>query len=176
MARCAGCNKIMFGGVERDGLRYCNDGCADAAAIQSTWSDIPEDLVVERARDILNGPCPECGNHGNVDWHTAHYVWSFLVMTSYKSTPRVCCVGCARRAHIMATLSNVCFGWWGFPWGLLMTPVQVCKNVVGLARCGASDEPSDTLRTIVRTELAAALHQRLRTATAEQQALEQPAE
>jgi hypothetical protein len=44
-------------------------------------------------------------------------------------------------------------GWWGFPWGLILTPVQVTRNIV--AMCGGPDssQPSVDLRKIVQINL-----------------------
>jgi hypothetical protein len=43
-------------------------------------------------------------------------------------------------------------GWWGVPFGLLITPWQILMNIGGLVRM--SDGPSDELRRIVRIDLA----------------------
>jgi hypothetical protein len=45
-------------------------------------------------------------------------------------------------------------GWWGFPWGLVMTPVQVIRNIVGMLQSGDSATPSEDLRRIVSASLA----------------------
>jgi hypothetical protein len=46
-------------------------------------------------------------------------------------------------------------GWWGFPWGLVMTPVQVVRNIHGALRHGTSDGPSANLERTVGMMLAA---------------------
>ena len=38
------------------------------------------------------------------------------------------------------------FGWWGFPWGLVMTPVQLARNLVELTGGPKSDAPSALLQ------------------------------
>ncbi|OGV45902.1 MAG: hypothetical protein A2X46_06920 [Lentisphaerae bacterium GWF2_57_35] len=48
------------------------------------------------------------------------------------------------------------FGWWGFPWGLIMTPIQLGRNVFGLFTSPDPTRPSAALTSIVRANLAAA--------------------
>jgi hypothetical protein len=49
------------------------------------------------------------------------------------------------------------FGWWGFPWGILVTPVQVVRNIVNLVKNPDEKKPSETLRNIVRQSIASNL-------------------
>jgi len=42
-------------------------------------------------------------------------------------------------------------GWWGIPWGIFITPVQLVKNVGEVMR-GDRDEPSDELVFHARIE------------------------
>jgi hypothetical protein len=46
-------------------------------------------------------------------------------------------------------------GWWGFPWGLLMTPVQITRNAWKLATPPNPAEPSPRLVQDARLQLAA---------------------
>lgn len=46
-------------------------------------------------------------------------------------------------------------GWWGFPWGLLFTPVQLGRNIVGLVRSPDATKPSTQLEAMVRTMMVA---------------------
>jgi hypothetical protein len=46
------------------------------------------------------------------------------------------------------------FGWWGFPWGLLVTPVQVVRNIVNVMSSPDELRPSEKLRNIVRQNIA----------------------
>jgi hypothetical protein len=40
-------------------------------------------------------------------------------------------------------------GWWGFPWGLILTPVQITRNIAGMCKGPDSSKPSDNLRKLV---------------------------
>jgi hypothetical protein len=46
-------------------------------------------------------------------------------------------------------------GWWGFPWGLIMTPVQLGRNLIGALGGSEAAAPSPELEKMVRTMLAA---------------------
>jgi hypothetical protein len=54
----------------------------------------------------------------------------------------------------MASLSSLFLGWWGFPWGLILTPVQIGRNLFGLVRSPSSFAPSAQLERIVRLTIA----------------------
>jgi hypothetical protein len=51
------------------------------------------------------------------------------------------------------------FGWWGFPWGLVMTPVQLARNLVELTGGPKSDAPSALLQKFVRMHAGARVAQ-----------------
>jgi len=45
-------------------------------------------------------------------------------------------------------------GWWGFPWGLILTPIQVGRNLVGVARPPEASKPSPQLEKVLRIAMA----------------------
>jgi hypothetical protein len=45
-------------------------------------------------------------------------------------------------------------GWWGIPWGLILTPIQVARNILGIFGGPDKSRPSDALRQSVRVTLA----------------------
>jgi hypothetical protein len=51
-------------------------------------------------------------------------------------------------------LFSLVLGWWGLPWGLLMTPIQVGRNLVGLFFWPDPAVPSARLEQMVRMQLA----------------------
>ena len=158
MAKCSYCNSsIIFGGVREGELRFCNRGCQQEGELLSVAQLVPEADVRQRVTAIHQGPCPRCARVGAIDVHTSHSVWSALVLTSWKSTPQVCCVSCGKKAKLLGTLTSLLVGWWGFPWGLIVTPIQIGRNLVGLARTPSSFVPSPQLERIVRLSLAAEL-------------------
>ncbi len=52
-------------------------------------------------------------------------------------------------------IGSLFLGWWGFPWGLIITPIQVCRNIVGLYIHPDHTRPSEKLRRAVKLQLAA---------------------
>ena len=52
-----------------------------------------------------------------------------------------------RRENIAA------LGWWGFPWGLLLTPIQVGRNLAGAFQAAPASHSPDFER-VVREQLA----------------------
>jgi hypothetical protein len=158
MASCSYCNStIIFGGLRDGDLRFCNARCQEGGALLRVAAAVPPDIVANRVTEVHQGSCPRCQRPGPVDVHTSHSIWSALVLTSWKSTPQVSCTPCGRKAKIKASLGSVLLGWWGIPWGLLGTPVQVGKNIWGLARPPSPFLPSAQLEKIIRLNLAAEL-------------------
>ncbi|WP_165219904.1 hypothetical protein [Aquisphaera insulae] len=158
MATCDFCGtSILFGGVREGDLRFCNQKCAANLPLLRASRAVPDEAVDQHAGLIHQGPCPKCGGPGPVDVHTSHRVYSALVFTSWSSHPEVCCVSCARKKYLKHGATSLILGWWGFPWGLIMTPVQVLRNLGGLVGIGgpARDVPSDKLKQMARTSLGA---------------------
>jgi hypothetical protein len=47
------------------------------------------------------------------------------------------------------------FGWWGFPWGIGMTPLQIARNIGELAGGPQPGRPTALLEKVVRMQAAA---------------------
>ncbi len=124
-------------------------------------------MRAERLRQVHQGRCPECGGAGPVDVHTSHQVTSVLVMTSWNSRPKVCCRSCGVKSQLGGLAWSAVLGWWGFPWGPLLTPIQIVRNLLGLIRPPQASEPTAQLRKMVNLELASQLADRLSRVTTE---------
>lgn len=158
MPKCSFCSStIVIGGLRDGDLRFCNQRCRQGGALLTVAQTVPEEQVTRRVAAIHQGPCPKCRSVGSIDVHTSHSVWSALVLTRWRSSPRVSCVACGKKAKIASTLSSLVLGWWGFPWGLILTPVQITKNLWGLATIQPSFTPSPQLERLVRLSIAAEL-------------------
>jgi hypothetical protein len=97
-----------------------------------------------------------------------HTVWSMLFMTQWQSTPILCCESCGTKAKLGALAFSSVFGWWGVPWGLLFTPVQIVRNCRALTSSIDPVQPSDELVKLIRSDLAARLeHEELQQTSAE---------
>jgi len=156
MAQCAACGTtILFGGETEGDLRFCGEKChQQGSGIVGLIDSVPDDLVAQEAKRIHEGPCPRCGGGGPIDIHTSHHVWSALLMTSWGSNPQICCQSCGTKSRLYRTFSSALFGWWGFPWGLLVTPVQIVRNIGGLASAPDPSEPSEELVRMTRMLIA----------------------
>lgn len=155
MAKCATCGTwILFGGQRAGDHRFCNADCAANAFVLHREASIPEDAVLAGVNAIHQGDCPRCAGPGPVDIHVKHEVYSLLVFTKWKSLPMLCCRGCATKGQIGSAAFSMLAGWWGIPWGFLLTPVQIARNIGGIANGPRPDEPSQELYRHVRSMLA----------------------
>lgn len=160
MAACATCGAtVLFGGKTEGKLRFCNDKCLQKGRVLVVVDQIPRDLLAKRVQEIHKGRCPRCKGVGPVDVHMSYSIWSALLVTSWKSSPHISCRPCGRRRQLTDTIRSLVLGWWGFPWGLIMTPVQITRNVGALLRGEKATAPSAKLAQQVRLEMAAQLVQ-----------------
>jgi hypothetical protein len=58
----------------------------------------------------------------------------------------------------MNAMISAVFGWWGFPWGIIITPVQVARNTWGIFSGPDPSRPSEALARIARFHLASLVH------------------
>ena len=156
MAKCDYCaSSILFAGSRQGTLRFCNDSCRRLGAVLSASSRLPDNVVQQRVWSIHHGSCPRCGGSGPVDVHTSHRVWSALVITKWSSKLQVSCRSCGVKQQLSNAATSLVLGWWGFPWGLVMTPVQVSRNLVGVFRGSDASKPSAQLEKLVRMGMMA---------------------
>jgi hypothetical protein len=155
MAACNACGTtILFGGATVGEARYCNARCAQRGQLLSISQRIAPDVVTDAVSRVFHGACPKCKGPGPVDVHTSYRVYSMLFLTRWQSLPLIACRSCGVKAQLGDALFSLVLGWWGFPWGLIMTPVQVTRNVAGAIRNRTEAGPSPELETAVRVWLA----------------------
>jgi len=155
MARCAFCNTfILIGGPKAGDERFCNNECLRKGEFAKFAGQVPDDLVHRETLKLHGGECPHCAGIGPVDVHTTYRVHSFLVMTQWSSRPAVCCGSCATKRALGDAAYSLFLGWWGIPWGLVMTPVQLVRNVVAMVRRPDPSEPTPALKQMVRMQIA----------------------
>jgi hypothetical protein len=159
MSNCDNCGTmILFGGVRNGGYHFCKPECHNAAAhLFTAASQLPHEFILEQATQLHGGACPKCHGPGPIDIQWKHSVWSAVVLTQWRSTPMVCCDSCATKGKLSAIATSTLFGWWGMPFGLLLTPIQIIRNVVALFTTNDPAGPSDALVQLVRRNLAAQL-------------------
>lgn len=167
MAACGACNTtILFGGVREGEQRFCNKSCYAKGYLLTVARQIPPDTLREHVRSVHQGMCPKCHGAGPVDVHKSYRVWSAVFLTSWKNEPQVSCRSCGVKAQLGSTLFSLVLGWWGLPWGLIMTPVQVGRNVVALLKRPTSEESSADLQRLVSINMAAQLLKKQQAASA----------
>jgi len=155
MATCGYCGTtILFGGVKDESLRFCNKECHQKGHVLVLSRSVPNTIVDDQVRQVHRGPCPKCHGSGPVDVHTAHRIYSALVYTSWSSIPNVSCRSCGLKSQIGNAVFSLALGWWGFPWGIIMTPIQVGRNIIGMMTGPDESRPSDKLENLVRISIA----------------------
>lgn len=156
MAKCDHCGSMILWGGERAGdFRYCSDACREKGITQTVVQSLPEEVLEEALDSVHQGDCPKCGGPGPVDMHTSHRVWSIVFLTSWSSHPVLCCRRCAVKEKLFSTAFSGVLGWWGFPFGLIVTPIQIGRNLFGLAMGPHPDVPSAELRKLVQLNVGA---------------------
>ena len=156
MARCDYCGARTVVFPVRDGdKRYCNARCHDRGRLRAVADTLPPEWLAQRVAAVHQGACPKCGGPGPTDLYTSHTVWSAIYVTRWRSIPKICCHACGSRAQIRALLQSLLLGWWGLPWGLLMTPATIGHNIWELCRPPDPSKPSSKLEKLLRLSAAA---------------------
>jgi hypothetical protein len=157
MAKCANCgNSIWFGGVNAEGRSFCNRTCQRNAYLAFS-AQVPAEQIDTLVRQVHGGACPKCKGRGPVSLHRHHQVWSAIFMTRWVTMTQISCRRCARKAQALSALQSGLLGWWGFPWGLIMTPIQLGKNIYAMLARQDDSKPSRELETAIRLNVASQL-------------------
>jgi hypothetical protein len=117
-------------------------------------ADISDETVLAQAMKIKNGDCPLCQcRKSAVELRTEHWIWSAIFVTRLGYRRALMCRDCGRSRNLKALGWCVLLGWWGVPFGLLVTPYKIFANLGEFLRKD-KPQPSDALRDLVRTRLA----------------------
>lgn len=155
MSDCNSCGKfILFGGRKLDGYQYCGSACANSHSLLRAAERVPQDAIQQLVEQWRNGPCPRCKRQaGAVDVYVWHRVHSLVLYTQWSTIRSVCCRRCGRRDQVVGVLYCTALGWWGFPWGILVTPVQIVRNLAAICRRPPA-RASTEFERVVRRQLA----------------------
>jgi hypothetical protein len=156
MAVCDYCNKnFNFFGVSENGYTYCSGKCKDQAQALLKCLDRFNrqeiDAYIER---VHSGPCKQCGQSRPVDFYQSYRVFSVIIFTRWTTHNHFVCRPCARNEQLKSLAYSALLGWWGFPFGLILTPIQIIRNIVGLAGSSDGSRPSVRLQNLLRLNLA----------------------
>ena len=145
MGRCEQCGRfILFGGRTFEGLRFCSEKCLDFFE-SLEYQSLTLEEATEIAYLIHGGPCPRCGRNAKVDIHTSHRIWSVLYFTIFRSYPVVSCRLCGVIEKLKGVISCFFLGWWSIPVGVIVTPIYVIRNMVGILTASTPPYPSEAL-------------------------------
>jgi hypothetical protein len=159
MAHCGYCRStILFGGIHANGYQFCNSTCAQKGHPQKHLNRpmpqvVHQDYLNVQVSAIHQGACPRCHGKGPIDVHIAHRIWSLIIRTSWNSRLNLCCRRCGRTEQVKGILFSLVLGWWGFPWGFIMTPVQIVKNLIGILQGPHHSKPSNELYDLIQTTI-----------------------
>jgi hypothetical protein len=135
MAECTQCGKtILLGGIKETDKRFCSATCHQTFRVQESLAAYPTEAVEAAIHHIHEGVCPQCQGPGPIDAHTAHRVWSAVFLTRWSSQAILSCKKCGTKRQFQALFFSLGLGWWGFPHGLIRTPIQITKNLHGIYR------------------------------------------
>jgi hypothetical protein len=154
MTNCNYCGTgILFGGKREGNLRFCNERCRQAGLLVAASRQIPDAQVQEFVWKVHQGRCPKCGGSGPIDVHTGYRVWSAVLLTQWSSSGQISCRPCGMKKQFADAGFSLLLGWWGFPWGLIMTPIQVGRNLAKVASPPEFAKPSEQLERALRINL-----------------------
>lgn len=155
MASCGSCGgMVLLGGERSGGKRFCDKKCLARCTLFKIANELPGDLIQRQVDAVHKNGCPQCRGPGPIDVHTSYRVWSAVYVTSWSSHPKVSCRRCGTRHKIQDALFSLLLGWWGFPLGFIFTPVQIIRNLAGIARKHTAGQASQALEEMVRLDLA----------------------
>jgi hypothetical protein len=158
MAKCGYCGStVVIGGARSGDQRFCNTKCQQNAHILSLSKLVPPNMLEQQLEKVFRGNCPKCQARGPTDVHKFYEVWSLLVLTRWATSQQVSCRSCAVKRQLGALVFSLFCGWWGFPWGLILTPMQVVRNIVAMCSGPDPSRPSAALRKLIQINLGQAI-------------------
>jgi len=113
-------------------------------------ADLPDEVIGEFAKKLHASDCPVCGGPGPIDIHYAYRVMSLILITQFQTIPRISCQSCGTKAVLWNGLVTALVGWWGVPFGLIMTPIYLIRNLIALVAPPSPLEPSAAFKEHAR--------------------------
>lgn len=126
---------------------------APVESLKAISTDLPADEIAEHAHAIRRSQCPRCGRTGGLDVRKSYWVWSAGYITRWETKSAVCCRICGRKENWKAIGFSFGLGWWGIPSGIILTPYQILRNILALAKGADSRGISLDLLGFAKTNL-----------------------
>lgn len=154
-------NSARFSALLDEGQRFCSKSCLRNARLLEVAEEISQEEILGHASLIKNGACPECRQlTSRTEVRRYYRVWSVGIFTQRTDRAHICCHACARKTNFGSLVFCMLFGWWGIPWGIIMTPVQIIANITEMFRPLSDPVPSEALLQAAKLDLAAKLYKR----------------
>lgn len=151
MHPCDFCKKtILFGGVQDGQFRFCGQDCAIQGKGLVDAFALPDALVDPILMTSHQAKCPRCNGPGPIDVHHYHSIWSIFILSRWVTKTRISCRPCGLKAQAFASVFSLIFGWWGFPWGIVITPLQIGKNLKLMLFPFSTLRPSKDFERVIR--------------------------
>jgi hypothetical protein len=156
MAICDYCSKnFNLFGVHENGYSFCSANCRDRAnGLLRLLDGVPPAEIESYIARVRAGPCVKCGGSGPVDLYQSYRAYSFVVLTRWSTHNHFVCRSCARKEQLQSLGLSVLLGWWGIPFGLILTPIQIVRNIAALASGPDPAKASQRLQNISKLNLA----------------------
>ncbi len=93
--------------------------------------------------------CPKCKKSQQYINGTMEYnIYSIIFLTYRSKKIKIACRDCLKKINNAALLKSMLAGWWGIPWGILLTPVYIYRNI-SIRSQYKSDEPNILLLSFI---------------------------
>jgi hypothetical protein len=123
--------------------RNLNLNILDGVKAQNKEYSIEE--ITELSKKLRDLPCPLCGNKtSKLNGTVMHTVKSFVLFSTFRQEPIIGCPDCLDKKNQESITSTAILGWWGFPSGLLKTPLYIYNNIKSKKQ-NRILEPNETL-------------------------------
>ena len=153
MAKCGYCNATVMFGLRDGDQRFCNEKCKRNAYVLRMSKLVPVETLDGEVEAIYRGNCPNCHLRGPVDIHKYYEVLSFVAVTRWTTKQQISCHSCGRKRQLGAIALSFVGGWWGFPFGLVLTPIQITRNIIAMCSPSHASSPSVNLRNLIQLTL-----------------------
>jgi hypothetical protein len=118
---------------------------------------IPPEMVQGEVERIHSGDCPICKGPGPVDVYYSRWARSFIVITQWGSSVALSCRPCRNKKWLQDTTTTLALGWWGFPTGLVITPIVLLRNGWEFYFGPKASTPSKRLDAVARARLGSSV-------------------
>lgn len=148
-----------FGTLKVGSYSFCSGICRDRGHVLEVLDSIRPEQIAEYISNAQHSVCQTCGTGTPIDARPSYRVYSLAFYTTWKTVTKLECRSCARRRQLNDAAFSFFAGWWGVPWGLFVTPVQVIRNVVALL--STDPGPSRRFQQVIKIDLAHKLMQHI---------------